>query len=156
MVWNKGLTGKEYKKHYKKGMKGTFKKGHKSKGGLKKGQINQTSFKKGQDSWNKAKEGEIRIWTSNRESRNWIKIKGKWKKYSRYLWEKEIGKIPTGMQVHHKNENTLDDRIENYELKSSAEHMNIHRPKFKKPKTKPWVKARWDKYRSKNDKINSR
>lgn len=152
MIWNKGLTGKEYKKHYKKGMQGQFKKGHKSKGGLRKGQTNQTSFQKGQESWNKAEEKEIRIWTSKGVSRRWIKIKGTWRKYSRHLWETKIGTIPKGMQVHHKNENTLDDRIENYELKSIAEHMNTHRPKFKKPKNKPWVAEKWRKFREKHGK----
>ena len=45
--WNKGLKGNEYKSHFKNGMKGQFKNGHKLSIGHKKPKENSSWFKKG-------------------------------------------------------------------------------------------------------------
>ena len=37
--------------------------------------------------------------------------------------------IPNRIHVHHKNEVTDDDRIENFELKTMSDHMKHHHPK---------------------------
>jgi hypothetical protein len=48
------------------------------------------------------------------------------KSIGRYLTEKEI--------VHHKNENTLDNRIDNLQLMTNSEHSRYHRLKTKRGK----------------------
>ena len=44
-----------------------------------------------------------------------------------YLWEKENGKIPKGMVIHHINKKQLDDRIENLAMLTRKENLAIHR-----------------------------
>lgn len=48
----------------------------------------------------------------------------------RTLWEAHNGKIPEGYLVHHKNEDRLDNRLENLELMSLAEHCRLHQPRL--------------------------
>lgn len=52
---------------------------------------------------------------------------GNFEKYlHRLIYEEHYGEIPKGYFVHHKNENKLDNRIENLELVSHAEHTALH------------------------------
>jgi len=44
----------------------------------------------------------------------------------RWIWERAHGPIPTGLQIHHKNEDPSDDRLENLELKTSTAHAKLH------------------------------
>ena len=46
----------------------------------------------------------------------------------RYVWEKENGKIPKGWDIHHKNENKADNRIENLECLPKSEHTRLYSP----------------------------
>jgi uncharacterized protein YbdZ (MbtH family) len=46
----------------------------------------------------------------------------------RYVWQKENGKIPKGWDIHHKNENKADNRIENLECLSKSEHTRLYSP----------------------------
>lgn len=46
----------------------------------------------------------------------------------RYIWEKEVGKIPQGWDIHHINENKADNRIENFECLPKAEHTRKYSP----------------------------
>jgi len=46
----------------------------------------------------------------------------------RYVWEKEIGKIPDGWDIHHINEDKTDNRIENLECLPKAEHTRKYSP----------------------------
>ena len=51
--------------------------------------------------------------------------------YSRYLMEKKIGReLRTNENIHHINNNPLDDRIENLELISRGEHTRLHRKRL--------------------------
>lgn len=42
------------------------------------------------------------------------------------IWEKHNGKIPPGMQIHHKDFNKLNNEIENLQLVTPIEHKRIH------------------------------
>lgn len=44
----------------------------------------------------------------------------------RYVWEKEVGRIPQGYEIHHINRNKADNRIENLRLLSCSEHRKVH------------------------------
>lgn len=46
----------------------------------------------------------------------------------RYMWEKEVGKIPDGWDIHHKNEKKWDNRIENFECLPKSEHTRLYSP----------------------------
>lgn len=122
----------------------------------RKGKKPSNAFKKGHIPWNKGlkgihlspnsefKKGRIgkrysigtikeRI-DKNGEKRNYIKTKepNTWIIYYKYLWEKENGKTPKGYVIHHINKIPNDDRIENLQLLSRKEHINIHRTDFDK------------------------
>lgn len=110
----------------------SFKKGHIPWNKGVKGIHNSllTEFKKGCKSLNKKEVGTITIRTHRKEKRQWIKVSepNTWEVYAVYLWKKYNNKeIPKGYIIHHKNKNKLDDRIENLELLSRKEHINIHR-----------------------------
>jgi len=51
---------------------------------------------------------------------------GKWRYRSRLVWASENGPIPPGGIIHHRNENPLDDRPDNLQLVTRAEHARIH------------------------------
>lgn len=42
------------------------------------------------------------------------------------VWERHNGKIPLGMQVHHKDFNKVNNSIENLQLVTPLEHKRIH------------------------------
>jgi hypothetical protein len=47
--------------------------------------------------------------------------------YSRWLWEKVRGKIPKGYFILYKDNDTLNDSIENYEIVPSREYLSMNR-----------------------------
>ena len=91
----------------------------------------KTTFKKGQKPPNTLKVGTVTIRTDkNGCNRRWIKVSNKhprWKIYAQYLWEKKRGKIPSGYIVHHKDGDSMNDRIKNYHLVTRAGHIELHR-----------------------------
>jgi hypothetical protein len=46
----------------------------------------------------------------------------------RYVYEKEVGKIPNGYDIHHINELKSDNRVENLECLPKAEHTRKYSP----------------------------
>jgi len=46
------------------------------------------------------------------------------------IWEEHNGAIPETYFVHHRNENKLDNRINNLELTTRAEHCRLHKPRL--------------------------
>lgn len=48
------------------------------------------------------------------------------------VWKNHNGKIPKGMDIHHKDENTANNEIDNLELLTPTEHQAKHRDHIKK------------------------
>lgn len=46
----------------------------------------------------------------------------------RYVWMFYNGEIPFKFEIHHRNENKADNRIENLEMLSKAEHTRLYSP----------------------------
>lgn len=66
----------------------------------------------------------------------------------RYIWEKEIKKIPKGFDIHHKNGKKDDNRLKNLECLSKSEHTKKYSPhhnQYKNNKTKHLYANRKDK-----------
>lgn len=79
--------------------------------------------------------GTVRIRTRHKrgkEKRAFIKVAepNVWVLLARHVWEQVNGPIPRGLGVHHKDENKLNDAIDNLELVSKAVHLAIHREAF--------------------------
>lgn len=67
----------------------------------------------------------------------------------RWVWRMERGDIPNGMQVHHVNHNRGDNRIENLELVTRAEHLRIHARDsewHRKGAKAAWANAEWREF----------
>lgn len=56
------------------------------------------------------------------------------KLYYRFIWEQANGPIPKGYEIHHKNFNHQDDRIENLDMLTHEDHMKLH-DDYKRGKT---------------------
>lgn len=48
------------------------------------------------------------------------------KRLHRYVWEKEVGAIPKGCQIHHINGNKADNRIDNLAIMTASGHQRLH------------------------------
>jgi hypothetical protein len=99
----------------------------------KKHKENPTSFKKGNKPWNTGKKG-VQISSRKGKSQGYINshgylvfyIEGKEYLAHRLIWEKYYRTIPEGYEVHHKDENKLNNDISNLELVTKSEHGKIH------------------------------
>lgn len=106
------------------------------------------------------------IWTKKSWGKGWVDSRGYFRVYrpdyprawpsgyaKRYhiVWWLSTGRvIPHGYVLHHKNENTLDDRLSNLELLEHGEHTRLH---FKLPdivRTCKYCKKTFILSRSKN------
>lgn len=131
---NSYLIGNQYAKGAKPN-KTAFKKGNRPwNKGIKGLHLSPaTEFKKGQRSINWQSVGSLVIRTSKKNKQRWhIKVANpnKWILYAVFVWEKYNGLLPKGKLIHHKDENTLNDNIENLQAVTRGEHINIHRPQL--------------------------
>ena len=65
------------------------------------------------------------------DGRIMVKVAGKtgranWKRRAHVVWEAANGPVPKGSIIHHRNEDCTDDRLENLQLVTRAEHAAIH------------------------------
>ncbi len=68
-------------------------------------------------------------WTEGRYARLWATAGNQRRKMleHRFVWEQEVGPIPSGMSIHHRNGNSLDNRLENLQMMPLGEHIRSHK-----------------------------
>lgn len=97
---------------------------------------NSGSFKKGRDNGMRMAAGSVAIRRDKQgRQRAWIKVHdtrqpSDWILRAVVRWGKHRGAVPKGCLVHHKDRNTLNDRIANLQLMTRAQHLMEHRPEF--------------------------
>jgi len=92
-----------------------------------------TEFKPGQQPLNWRPVGTVTVRRRKRKNdqpRSWIKIAepNVWIPLAHSVWIDANGPIPDGCVIHHKNNNAIDDRIENLQMMTANEHNDIHIP----------------------------
>ena len=94
------------------------------------GTYNLGSFRLKQKGRNWVPVGTItqRYRTREGYARNWIKISEPNKSIplAQYVWIQHYGGIKKGYLIHHKDENALNDNIENLQCVTRNEHVKIH------------------------------
>ena len=63
----------------------------------------------------------------DRDGYRMIGVKKFYEAEHRIVWKRHKGPIPKGMDIHHKDEDRLNNNIDNLELLSKAEHTRMHR-----------------------------
>lgn len=71
---------------------------------------------------------------------------------NRFVWEQIHGPIPSGYEVHHRNEDPTDDRLSNLELRAKTDHRREHsageaNPRYIDADARALVEA-WDRIES--------
>ena len=57
----------------------------------------------------------------------WVTREGKTILVHRLIWEEQFGIIPEGRDIHHKDGNKRNNKIENLEILSRKEHKQRHK-----------------------------
>lgn len=65
-----------------------------------------------------------------------------WKPRAVVVWEAANGPLPDDCGVHHKDEDTLNDDLQNLEKVTQAEHLDRHRAAYRPKIVANLVKAR--------------
>ena len=58
----------------------------------------------------------------------------------RYVWEKEVGKIPDGYDIHHIDNNKQNNNISNLECLPKSEHTRLYSPHHNQYKNNETIK----------------
>lgn len=103
MPWNKGIKDVH----------------HSAATEFKKGQMPATWKPIGTLSIRRDKAGTLRRWIKVAEPKTWVE-------YAKYLWKQSGRKLIKGLCLHHINNDSLDDRIENLILVSRSDHAKLH------------------------------
>jgi hypothetical protein len=92
-----------------------------------------TEFRPGQRPTNRLPVGTVRHRKHRGVVRAWVKIAEPsiWRLRAVVAWESANGSLARGRLVHHRNRNPLDDRPENLEALTRAEHLAEHRHDFR-------------------------
>jgi hypothetical protein len=69
-----------------------------------------------------------------------VMVKGKRQLLHRVLWMQRFGDIPSGMELHHINGDTSDNRLANLMMVTRQDHFRYHSPNFMMTPS-GWVKA---------------
>lgn len=94
----------------------------------------ETEFVKGCVPTNKMKVGTVTQRVDKYGTRrNFIKVSepNSWETYAVFLWKKAYGKVKEGRVIHHINKNALDDRLNNFQMLTRVEHLEVHRNDYK-------------------------
>lgn len=87
-----------------------------------------SEFKPGRESESKLPVGSVTIRDDkNGKPRAWIKTDGGWEHRARVVYTAKHGEIPDDHVIHHVDGDTLNDRPENLQALTRAEHINEHR-----------------------------
>lgn len=88
-----------------------------------------TQFVRGQIPENWQPVGSVRIRTHRGRQRAWVKVEepNRWRLRAVVVWETARGPVPGGSVVHHRNRDALDDRLENLQALTRAQHLEEHR-----------------------------
>lgn len=113
---------------FKKGNVHGFKKGHIPANAFQRGRVPETAFKKGHVPANAEPIGTVSIWRVRLgDQRAYVKVDAlTWRRRAVVVWEAHHGPVPPGHVIHHHNEDTLDDRIENLRCLTRAAHVALH------------------------------
>ena len=95
----------------------------------------ETEFKKGRRSLSILPVGSVTIRIRKRDGkrRAWVKTAnpGTWRPRASVVWEKEHGAIPNRFVIHHMDEDSLNDDIDNLDAMSRSDHLLIHAEELK-------------------------
>lgn len=89
----------------------------------------ETQFQKGGKAHNRLPVGTIRVRTQKDDGkRQWIKVKepDSWTLLAKYIWIQNNGPIPKGKVIHHKDDDKMNDVIENLACLTRKEHFDEH------------------------------
>jgi ribonucleotide reductase alpha subunit len=70
---------------------------------------------------------KVRRPKTTRTKRRFVHTGRGWKVQYRWLWENAFGPQPDGQHIHHRDFNSLNDRLENLQLMPEEEHEALHR-----------------------------
>ena len=94
-----------------------------------------TEFKKGQPSINRLPIGAVSVRRDkgNGALRAFVKVAepNVWKLRAILVWEATRGSVPKGFVLHHKDDDSLHDDVENLLVLSRAEHLKEHATKLR-------------------------
>lgn len=86
-----------------------------------------TEFKPGNDNGRSLPFGTVTIrHDSNGKPRAWLKTTGGWLPRAQAVFIAAKGKIPVGCVLHHKDHDSLNDRLSNLEPLTPADHARVH------------------------------